>query len=113
MVWSERLLIRPVIAASTSNDQPAYILYRQGCSKQVRVEICPAQIETALQIIAPHALSLNAASAFWRDFSPLRDAKLVAFRASASAALAVSGSRSLALPDPADRSLPSQEKLTE
>jgi len=46
-------------------------------------------------------------------FSPLCDTKLAAFRASASAALAVSGSRSLALPDPADRSLPSQEKLTE
>jgi SRSO17 transposase len=46
-------------------------------------------------------------------FPPLCDTKLAAFRASAGAALAVPGSRSLALPHPADRSLPSQEKLTE
>jgi len=46
-------------------------------------------------------------------FSPLSDTKLAAFRASAGAALAVPGSRSLAFPHPADRSLPSQEKLTE
>jgi hypothetical protein len=57
MVWSERLLIRPFIATSTNSDQPAHVLYRQGCGKQFRVKICPAQIEAALQIIAPHALS--------------------------------------------------------
>src|SRR5579859_6991081 len=46
-------------------------------------------------------------------FSPLCDTKLAAFRAPAGAALAVPGSRPLAVPHPADRSLPSQEKLTE
>ncbi len=46
-------------------------------------------------------------------FSPLCDTKLTAFRASAGAALAVPGSCSLALSHPADRTLPSQEKLTE
>jgi SRSO17 transposase len=45
-------------------------------------------------------------------FSPLRDAKLAAFRASAGAALAVPGSRPLALPDRSDPNLPSSEKLT-
>ena len=45
-------------------------------------------------------------------FSPLRHAKLAAFRASAGAALAVPGSRPLALPDRADPNLPSTEKLT-
>src|SRR5579859_2526931 len=45
-------------------------------------------------------------------FPPLRDAKLAAFRPSAGAALALPGSRPLALPHPADRILPSQEKLT-
>jgi len=46
-------------------------------------------------------------------FSPLCDTKLAAFRASAGAALAVPGSRPLALSHAADRTLPSQEKLTE
>src|SRR5712692_2163095 len=45
-------------------------------------------------------------------FPPLRDTKLAAFRTSAGAALAVPGPRSLALSYPADRSLPSQKKLT-
>lgn len=45
-------------------------------------------------------------------FPPLRHAKLAAFRASAGPPLVVPGSRPLALPHPADRSLPSQEKLT-
>src|SRR5258708_32977127 len=46
-------------------------------------------------------------------FSPLRHAKLAAFRASADAALAVPGSRPLAAPHSASRVLPPQEKLTE
>lgn len=45
-------------------------------------------------------------------FPPLRDTKLTAFRPSAGAALAVPGPRSLAPSHPADRSLPSQKKLT-
>ena len=45
-------------------------------------------------------------------FSPLRHAKLAAFRASAGAALAVPGSRAVALSDRADPNLPSSEKLT-
>ncbi len=45
-------------------------------------------------------------------FSPLRDAKLAAWRASTGAALAVPGSRPLALPDRSDPNLPSSEKLT-
>ncbi len=45
-------------------------------------------------------------------FSPLRHAKLAAFRASADAPLAVPGSRPLALPDRADPDVPSSEKLT-
>ena len=45
-------------------------------------------------------------------FPPLCDTKLAAFRPSAGASLAVPGPRSLALSHPADRSLPSQEKLT-
>jgi SRSO17 transposase len=45
-------------------------------------------------------------------FPPLRHAKLAAWSASADSPLAVPGSRSLALSHPADRSLPSQEKLT-
>jgi SRSO17 transposase len=45
-------------------------------------------------------------------FPPLRHTKLAAFRASPSAALAVPGPRSLAPSHPADRSLPSQQKLT-
>ncbi len=45
-------------------------------------------------------------------FSPLRHAKLAAFRASADAALAVPGSRPLAPADRADPNLPSSEKLT-
>ncbi len=61
----------------------------------------------------PHALPLNAASASRRGFSPLCDTKLAAFRASAGAALAVPGPRSLALSHSADRTLPSQKKLTE
>ena len=46
-------------------------------------------------------------------FSPLRQAKLAAWRASAGAPLALPGSRPLAAPHPADRVLPSQKKLTE
>jgi SRSO17 transposase len=45
-------------------------------------------------------------------FPPLRDTKLAAFRASAGAALAVPGSRPLALPDRSDPNLPSSQKLT-
>ena len=45
-------------------------------------------------------------------FSPLRHAKLAAFRASADAPLAVPGSRALAAPHPAGRVLPPQKKLT-
>jgi SRSO17 transposase len=45
-------------------------------------------------------------------FSPLRHAKLAAFRASADAALAVPGSRPLALSDQPDPNVPSSEKLT-
>ncbi|HEX4207122.1 MAG TPA: hypothetical protein VHZ51_23575, partial [Ktedonobacteraceae bacterium] len=45
-------------------------------------------------------------------FSPLRQAKLAAWRASPGAALALPGSRALALPDPADQILPSEKKLT-
>jgi SRSO17 transposase len=45
-------------------------------------------------------------------FSPLRHAKLAAFRASANAPLAVPGSRPLASPDRADPNVPSSEKLT-
>jgi SRSO17 transposase len=45
-------------------------------------------------------------------FSPLRDAKLAAFRASAGAPLALPGSRALAAPHPADPNVPSSEKLT-
>jgi SRSO17 transposase len=45
-------------------------------------------------------------------FPPLRHAKLAAFRPSAGAPLAVSGSRSLAAPHPADPNVPSSEKLT-
>jgi SRSO17 transposase len=45
-------------------------------------------------------------------FPPLRDAKLVAFGASAGAALALPGSRSLAAPDQSDPNVPSSEKLT-
>jgi SRSO17 transposase len=45
-------------------------------------------------------------------FSPLRHAKLAAFRASAGAALAVPGSHPLAAPHPAGRVLPPQKKLT-
>jgi len=45
-------------------------------------------------------------------FSPLRDAKLAAWRASTGAALAVSGSRPLALPNQSDPNVPSSEKLT-
>src|SRR5258708_26781347 len=29
----------------SSSDQPANVVYRHGCGKQFRVEICPAQIE--------------------------------------------------------------------
>src|SRR5712692_865354 len=46
-------------------------------------------------------------------FSPLRDAKLAAFGASAGAPLAVSGSCPLALPHAANRVFSSSEKLTE
>jgi SRSO17 transposase len=45
-------------------------------------------------------------------FSPLRDAKLAAWRAPTGAALAVPGSRLLAPPDRSDSNLPSSEKLT-
>jgi SRSO17 transposase len=45
-------------------------------------------------------------------FSPLRHAKLAAFRASADAPLAVPGSRPLAPPDRADPNVPSSKKLT-
>jgi SRSO17 transposase len=45
-------------------------------------------------------------------FSPLREAKLAAFRASTGAALAVPGSRPLASPDRSDPNLPSSTKLT-
>jgi SRSO17 transposase len=45
-------------------------------------------------------------------FSPLSDAKLAAFRASADASLAVPGSRPLARADQSDPHLPSPEKLT-
>ncbi len=45
-------------------------------------------------------------------FSPLRHAKLAAWRASADATLAVPGSRLVADSHPADRVLPPQEKLT-
>jgi SRSO17 transposase len=45
-------------------------------------------------------------------FPPLRHAKLAAWSASAGAPLALPGSRALAAPHPAGRSLPSQEKLT-
>ncbi|WP_201380735.1 transposase [Ktedonobacter sp. SOSP1-52] len=45
-------------------------------------------------------------------FSPLRHAKLAAWRASPDAALALPGSRPLAAPHPAGRVLPSQKKLT-
>jgi DDE family transposase len=45
-------------------------------------------------------------------FSPLRHAKLAAFRASADAPLAVPGSRPLAPSDQADPNFPSPEKLT-
>jgi SRSO17 transposase len=44
-------------------------------------------------------------------FPPLRDTKLAAWRASPGVALAVPGSRPLAAPHPADRSLPPQKKL--
>jgi SRSO17 transposase len=47
-----------------------------------------------------------------KAFPPLRRAKLAAWRASAGAALALSGSRPLAAPHPADRILPPQKKLT-
>jgi len=43
-------------------------------------------------------------------FPPLRHAKLTAWRASAGAALAVPGSRSLAAPDQSDPNVPSSEK---
>lgn len=46
-------------------------------------------------------------------FSPLRQAKLAAWRASPGTALALPGSRPVAAPHPAGRSLPSQKKLTE
>jgi SRSO17 transposase len=45
-------------------------------------------------------------------FSPLRQAKLAAWRVSPGAALALPGSRLLADPHSADRVLPAQEKLT-
>jgi SRSO17 transposase len=45
-------------------------------------------------------------------FSPLRHAKLAAFRASADAPLAVPGSRPLAPSDQSDPNFPSSEKLT-
>jgi SRSO17 transposase len=45
-------------------------------------------------------------------FPPLCDTKLAAFRASAGAPLALPGSRSLALADPANPNLSSSEKLT-
>jgi SRSO17 transposase len=45
-------------------------------------------------------------------FPPLRDTKLAAFRASAGTALALPGSRPLALPDRANPNVPSSEKLT-
>ena len=45
-------------------------------------------------------------------FSPLREAKLAAWRASAGAALALPGSRPLAHSHPAGRILPSPQKLT-
>src|SRR5260221_220158 len=45
-------------------------------------------------------------------FSPLRHAKLAAFRASADAPLAVPGSRPLAPPDRADPNVPSSKNLT-
>jgi SRSO17 transposase len=45
-------------------------------------------------------------------FSPLREAKLAAWRASAGAALALPGSRPLALADRPDQDLPPSEKLT-
>jgi SRSO17 transposase len=48
-----------------------------------------------------------------KAFSPLRHTKLAAWRASAGAALAVPGSHLLVAPHPANRVLPSQEKLTE
>jgi SRSO17 transposase len=47
-----------------------------------------------------------------KAFSPLRHAKLAAWRASAGAALALPGSHPLAVPHPANRVFPSQEKLT-
>ena len=45
-------------------------------------------------------------------FSPLRHAKLAAWRASADAPLAVPGSRPLAYPDRSDPNVPSSQKLT-
>ena len=45
-------------------------------------------------------------------FSPLRHAKLAAFRASADAPLALPGSRPLARADQSDPNVPPSEKLT-
>src|SRR5713226_6129273 len=69
-----------------------------------------ALVMLAYSFLMLHRLTLPLPSG--EAFPPLCDKKLAAFRPSAGAALAVPGPRSLALPDPADRSLPSQKKLT-
>ena len=67
-----------------------------------------ALVLLAYSFLMHHRLTLASDEAF----SPLRQAKLAAWRASPGAALALPGSRPLVAPHPADRVLPPQKKLT-
>jgi SRSO17 transposase len=68
-----------------------------------------ALVMLAYSFLMLHRLTLPSDEAF----SPLRQAKLAAWRASPDAALVVPGSRPVAAPHPAGRVLPPQKKLTE
>jgi len=49
VMWIQYLLlIKMSSIVSPSSDQAADVLDRQGCGKQVWVEVCPAQIEAGL-----------------------------------------------------------------
>src|SRR5260370_25940518 len=51
------LFIRPFNAAAPNSDQLADVVYYDSFGKQLLVEICPAQIESVLEIITRHARS--------------------------------------------------------
>src|SRR2546421_12466334 len=83
-------------------------------SRIVRSASIPNNIHLALVMLAYSFLMLYRLTLPLppeEAFSPLRHAKLTAFRASADAPLALPGSRPLALPDRSDQDLPSSQKL--